>query len=115
MTYGRIALKYGRDGPGTEYYLNRRGMAAAMAEKVIFTGDEGEELPLYVVEKTRLGGVDYILAADTETGDGSCFILRDISGDSDETAVYEMVEDDDELDNLLSVFAELLDDLDLEF
>lgn len=86
-----------------------------MGEKVIFNGDEGENLELYVVEKTRLGGVDYILAADTETGDGSCYILRDQSGDSDETAVYEIVEDDEELENLLSVFAELLDDLDLEF
>ena len=94
--------------------MTKRGIVVTMAEKVIFIGDEGEELALYVVEKTRLGGVDYILAADTETGDGSCYILRDYSGDSDETAVYEIVEDEDELDNLLSVFAELLDDLDLE-
>lgn len=86
-----------------------------MTEKLIFAGDEGENLELYVVEKTRLGGVDYILAADTETGDGSCYILRDRSGASDETAVFEIVEDEDELDNLLSVFAELVDDLDLEF
>ena len=86
-----------------------------MSEKIVLVGEENDELVLYIVEKTRLGGVDYILAADSETGDANCYILRDVSGDSDETAVYEMVEEDDELEAVMSVFAELLDDLDLEY
>ena len=83
-------------------------------EKIIFTGDAGEELELYVLENTRLAGKDYILAADVPVGDGNCYILRDHSKEDSEEAVYEMVEDEKELDYLLSVFAELLDDVDLE-
>ena len=86
-----------------------------MEEKIIFTGDDGEELELFVLEGTRIGGVDYILAADVETGDGNCYILKDKSGSEEETAIYEMVDDDNEMDYLLSVFAELLEDVDLEF
>lgn len=78
------------------------------------TGDEGETIELYPMESTRLAGEDYILAADVESGDGSCYILRDRSEAEGEEAVYEIVEDDRLLDSLLSVFAELLDDVDLE-
>ena len=86
-----------------------------MEEKIIFTGDDGEELELFVMEGTRIGGVDYILAADVETGDGNCYILKDRSEEGDATAIYEIVDDENEMDYLLSVFAELLDDVDLEF
>lgn len=86
-----------------------------MEEKIIFTGEDGEELELFILEGTRIGGVDYILAADVETGDGNCYILKDRSDSEDATAVYEMVDDENEMDYLLSVFAELLDDVDLEF
>lgn len=85
-----------------------------MEEQIVLTGDDGEELTLYILEGTRIGGVDYILAADTQTGDGNCYILKDKSDSADETAIYEMVEDENELDYLLSLFAELLDDVDLE-
>ena len=82
-------------------------------EKIIFTGDAGEEIELYVLESTRLAGIDYILASDVEAGDGSCFILKELSAPESEETDYEMVEDDNELDYLLSVFGELLDDVDL--
>ena len=84
-------------------------------EKLIFQGEDGEAIQLYVLESTRIGGVDYILAADAETGDGNCYIFKDKSDSADDTAVYEMVDDENEMDYLLSVFAELLDDVDLEF
>lgn len=84
-------------------------------EKLTFQGENGEAIALYVLESTRLGGVDYILATDAESGDGDCYIFKDKSDSADDTAVYEMVEDENELDYLLSVFAELLDDVDLEF
>ena len=85
-----------------------------MDEKITLTGDDGEVIELYILEGTRLGGVDYILASDVETGDGECYILKDISAQDDDTAVYEIVQDDHENDYLLSVFAELLEDVDLE-
>jgi len=85
-----------------------------MAEKLILEGETGEELELFILEGTRIGGVDYILATDVESGDGDCYILKDKSDSAEATAVYEMVDDENEMDYLLSVFAELLDDVDLE-
>lgn len=85
-----------------------------MTEKLIFEGETGEELELFILEGTRIGGVDYILATDVESGDGDCYILKDKSDSAEATAVYEMVDDENEMDYLLSVFAELLDDVDLE-
>ncbi len=84
-------------------------------EKLTFQGENGEAIELYILESTRLGGVDYILATGAETGDGDCYIFKDKSDSADDTAVYEMVDDENEMDYLLSVFAELLDDVDLEF
>ena len=84
-------------------------------EKIVFDGEDGEKLELFVIDSTKLAGKDYILAADAEVGDGSCYILRDVSDSESSDAVYEMVEDDNELDYLLSVFAEQMDDIDLEY
>lgn len=83
-------------------------------EKITMRGDAGDEVDLYVLESTRLMGREYILAADTVQGDGNCYILREQSTEDSGEAVYEMVEDESELDTLLSVFAELLEDVDLE-
>lgn len=87
----------------------------SMEDKVVLTGESGDVWELYVLESTRIAGVDYLLTTEAETGDGDCYILKDVSDSGDEDAVYVPVEDDEELDNLLSVFAELLDDVDLEF
>ncbi|MCJ7835557.1 DUF1292 domain-containing protein [Cuneatibacter sp. NSJ-177] len=86
-----------------------------MEEKLTFTGENGEEIELYILESTRIGGVDYILATDAASGDGDCYLFKDKSNSADSTAVYELVDDENEMDYLLSVFAELLDDVDLEF
>ena len=83
-------------------------------DKITLTGEAGDRIELFILESTRLMGQEYILAADTEQGDGNCYILKDRSASDSEEAVYELVEDEKELDYLLSVFAELLEDVDLE-
>ena len=83
-------------------------------EKLCFTTDDGTKLELYVLEETRIGGTDYILVADTAEDDGNCYILKDVSEEEAEEAVYEMVEDDNELDYLMDIFSQLLDDVDIE-
>jgi len=85
-----------------------------MKDKVTMMGENGELIELYIEESTRLQGKDYILAADVPTGDGECYILEDVSEGEGEEAVYQFVEDEKKLDYLLGVFAELLDDVDLE-
>lgn len=85
-----------------------------MKDKVIMIGENGEKIELYIEESTRLQGKDYILAADVAAGDGECYILEDISDGDGEESVYQFVEDEKKLDYLIGVFAELLDDVDLE-
>lgn len=83
-------------------------------EKIMFTPDEGEAVALYVLEQTRLGGVDYILVTESADGDGDALILKDVSEQGEAEALYEIVDDDEELDAVASIFAEMLEDIDLE-
>lgn len=84
-------------------------------EKIKFTPADGEEAVwFYVLEQTRIGGVSYLLTTDTEKDDGEAWILKDLSKDGDAEAIYEIVEDDGELDAVSRVFSEMLDDVEIE-
>ena len=67
-----------------------------------------------VLEQTRLGGIDYLLVSTTEDEEeAEALILKDISIETDEEAVYDIVEDDRELELVAGIFKELLDDIEL--
>jgi len=83
-------------------------------EKIIFCLEDGETAEFFVLEQTRLGGIDYILVTDSDDEEGEALILKDISAPEDTEAVYEIVEDDNELDAVAAIFADMLDDVDLE-
>lgn len=78
-----------------------------------FETEDGEKVSLFVLEQTRLSGVNYLLAADSEEDEADAYIMREVTGNENES-VYEMVEDDAELEALSKVFSELLDDVELE-
>lgn len=82
-------------------------------EKIFFLPESGEPVEFYVLEQTRIGGIDYILVTDTETDDGEALILKDISNPEDAEALYEIVEDDEELKAVATVFGNMLEDVDL--
>jgi len=83
-------------------------------EKIVFTlEDTGEEVEFFVLEETRLNGTDYILVTDSEKDDGEALILKDLSSDGDSEAVYEIVEDDSELESVMGIFEQLLEDVDI--
>ena len=82
-------------------------------EKIVFTAEGQEAVEFYVLEQTRLGGIDYILVTDSREGDGEALILRDVSGMEEEEAVYEIVSDDEELNAVAAVFENMLDDIEL--
>lgn len=84
-------------------------------EEIIFTTEDGEEVTFCVIEQTRLGGVDYLLVTTTDEDDeeGEALILKDVSKDTDEEAVYDIVEDDKELELVAGIFKELIDDIEL--
>lgn len=83
-------------------------------EKITFCPEEGEAVDFYVLEQTRLGGIDYILVTDSEEDDGEALILKDISAPRDEESIYEIVDDDEELDAVAAIFSSMLDDVELE-
>lgn len=83
-------------------------------EKITFIQEgTGEETEFFVLEETRLNGTDYILVADSEEEDAQALILKDLSADGDQEAVYEIVEDDRELESVLGIFEQLLEDVDI--
>ncbi len=85
-------------------------------KKIEFQPVEGGEAAwFYVLEETRIGGVSYLLVTESEDDEeAEAYILKDTSQDGDEMAVYEFVSDDDELDSISKIFAELLEDVDIE-
>ena len=83
-------------------------------EKIAFyvNGDD-KPAEFFVLEQTRIGGFSYLLVTDREEGDGDAWILKDLSGDGDSEAVYEMIEDEEELRSVGNLFAQMLEDVDL--
>ena len=82
-------------------------------EKITFRPDGEEAVDFYVLEQTRIGGYNYILVTDCEEGDGEALILKDLSADGETESVYQIVEDDAELEAVAGVFQNMLDDVDL--
>lgn len=83
----------------------------AKLEKITFRPDGEEPVEFYVLEQTRIGGVNYILVTDVEEGDGDALILKDLSEDGDEEGVFSIVSEDEELSAVAGVFQNMLDDI----
>ena len=75
-------------------------------EKITFTPDgaDGEAVDFYVLEQTRIGGVNYILVTEEEEGDGEALILKDLSSDGEAESIYAIAD----------VFSDMMDDVTLE-
>lgn len=86
-----------------------------MEEKIIFVDEDGNEIEMYVIEETRINNVNYLLVTDDEgdSEEAEAYILKDISNGEDEEAVYEIVDDESEVDYIGRVFSELLEDIDI--
>ncbi|MCM1153747.1 MAG: DUF1292 domain-containing protein [Roseburia sp.] len=82
-------------------------------EKIVFRPEGEDAVEFYVLEQTRLGGIDYILVTDTEEEDGEALILRDTSKEGETEAVYEIVTEDEELNAVAAVFENMLEDIEL--
>lgn len=89
-----------------------------MAEKdttIKFISDDNEEFLFDVIEQTTLNGINYLLVSmDPDEDEAECYILKEVSGENAAEAVYDMVEDQKTLDALADVFAELLEDTEID-
>ena len=84
-------------------------------EKVRFADpDTGQYTDFYVLEQTTISGINYLMVTLDEEGDSEAFILKELTGDDSQTT-YEMVDEDKELEAIAKVFAELVEDVDIEF
>ena len=83
----------------------------AKLEKITFQPEGENPVDFYVLEQTRIGGINYILVTDFEEGEGEALILKDLSKDGEEESVFAIVSDDDELSAVAGVFESMLDDV----
>ena len=86
-------------------------------EKLTFVTEDQESVDFYIIEETRVNGINYLLVTeseDEEEEEAEAYILKDTSKAEDTEAVYEFVESEEELDAVSRIFAELLEDMDLE-
>lgn len=78
-------------------------------DKIGFLDEESSEyIEFYVLEQTRINNVDYLLVTVDEEGDSDALILKDTSAHEEADAVYQVVEEEEELNAVAKVFAELL-------
>ena len=84
------------------------------SEKIVFTTEDNEKIEFFVLEQTRVNEVNYLLIADSEDEDSEANALilkeREIQGDD---AVYDIVENEEELDAISKVFETMMDDIDI--
>lgn len=83
----------------------------AKLEKITFNPNGEDPVDFYVLEQTRIGGVNYVLVTDFEEGDGEALILKDISKDGEAESVFTIVSEDDELAAVAGVFESMLEDV----
>ena len=87
---------------------HKRGMKM---EKISLTADDNTIVDFYILDQQKLFGINYLLVADSEEGDGEALILKDTAGPLDPESVYEVVEDEREIDAVLVLFKDTLDEL----
>ena len=82
-------------------------------EKVTFQKNEKETVEYYILEQTRISGVNYLLVTDTKEGDGEAVILKEISAAEDEIGGYTDDLTEEEFEAVVPIFENLLEDIEL--
>jgi len=80
-------------------------------EKLVFQKNENETVEYYVLEQTRISGVNYLLVTDTEEGDGEAVILKEITEADETISGYTDGLTEEELEAVIPIFENLLDDV----
>lgn len=98
-----------------QLYILERHVICMEKDSILFTTDEGEEIPFYVIEQTTLAGENFLLVTDSadDEEEADAYIMREVT-DEDDQFLYELVDDDKQLEALSRVFEELLEDVDIQ-
>lgn len=78
-------------------------------EQLSFQLENNESVDFFVLEQTRVNGVNYILVTEKEEGDGDALILKDLSKPEEEESIYEIVSDEIELNAIATMFESMLE------
>lgn len=85
---------------------------------VPFTTEDGEIVDMYVLEETTLQGIHYILVTeelDDDHDEAIVMIMKEEKQqEENEVSVYDVVENEEELQVVAKLFAELMDDIDFQ-
>lgn len=83
-------------------------------EKITFTDENGQTSDFYILEQTKLNGINYLLVIDSVSEEETeALILKEVD-DTNEDVFYCLVEEE-ELQAISSVFEELLEDIEIEY
>lgn len=80
-------------------------------ERILFHPEDEEPVAFFILEQTRIAGVNYILVTDCEEGDGEALILKDLSKAEEEESIYEIVSDDEEMNTVAGIFENMMEDI----
>lgn len=83
-------------------------------DKITFYTEDNEAVEFYVLDQTRINAVNYLLVADSLEEEAEALILKDIAKEDAAESIYEIVEDDRELEAVARVFEESLGDVDIK-
>ncbi len=81
--------------------------------RIVLTADDGEKEVFFVIEETKINNVNYLLVSKSTDNGSDAYILKDMSAPEEKEARYEFVDDDEEIDYIGKIFAELLDGEDI--
>jgi uncharacterized protein YrzB (UPF0473 family) len=70
--------------------------------------EEGNEVTLYIVDMTKINGIDYILATDTKEDGGAGLIFKMTPAEDSDEVLLDNVSDE-EYEYISKVFAETAD------
>ena len=111
----KIAAVFILQGYLDSIYLKKKAEEEKRMEKIKFCFDEsGDSVEFFVLEQTKINGASYILVTDSQEDDAECLILKEGESQDAKESVYEIVEDDVELQAVSKVFEELLEDVEIE-
>ncbi len=80
-------------------------------EPIVLTDEGGQETTYFVVDTTRIAGVEYLLAAAEEGEEAEGVIFRMVEDGED--YLLEQVDEPSEIDYISKVFSEQNEDIDI--
>lgn len=85
--------------------------------EIFIEDDNGDEIPFYILDKATILDKDYYLAVNSENVEEAdeMLILLNTAGVESDELIFEIVDDEDILKNVMAVFEEQLEDIDLIF